>query len=359
MSTMSKLSVPPFLPEGIIGRPVQPYGVPRHILVLRFHAFGDAVITIPVLAGLRRCFPHSTIEVVTSAQYAPLFSALPFLDRVHAITPDGPKIQRIRTLWHLLPQLGSPDLVLDLQRSRLSQLLRQLLRPNAWTGFDRYAPEHALERYLAAVRWAGLQEIHPIFSFPLSNALQNRTEERFNKIVGDEPEAKARPLICLNPAGCWGTKNWPPERYAALGKRLIREFNARILLLGTENVRRGAQIIAQELGEGAINLVGQTSPLEALALVRRLALMVSDDSGLMHLAWTNGVPTLGIFGASRGVWSRPWGEHTRFLGSEDLPCGACMSENCLRTDRICLARVSVEHVFALCVELLNTGTMRA
>lgn len=326
--------------------------------MLRFHAFGDAVITLPVLAGLRNSFPNARIEMVTSAEYAEFFAPLPFLDGVHSVTTSGSRTTKALSLRPLLRQLRSADLVLDLQRSRLSRLLTRLLRPAAWTGFDRFAPEHALERYVAAVRSTGIREIQPSFSFPIADALQQETEERFSREMERGGSENVGPLICLNPAGCWETKNWPPERYAELGDRMVREWNARILLLGTDNVRSGAHIIERELGNNVINLVDKTTAREVLVLVRKLALMVSDDSGLMHLAWTNGIPTLGIFGASRGTWSRPWGAHTRFLGSEDLPCGACMTPQCSRADRICLTRVSVEETFALCAELLEIGKSR-
>ena len=143
-----------------------------------------------------------------------------------------------------------------------------------------------------------------------------------------------------------------------LGRRLIEEWNTRILLLGTENAQDGAATINNELGESVINLVDKTTPLEAMILVRSLSLMVSDDSGLMHLAWTNRVPTIGIFGASRRTWSRPVGKHTRSVGSEDLPCGPCMSESCLRNDRICSTRVSVDEITNLSAELLEEGNDR-
>jgi ADP-heptose:LPS heptosyltransferase len=93
-----------------------------------------------------------------------------------------------------------------------------------------------------------------------------------------------------------------------------------------------------------IDLVGRTTAAEALALVQGLDLMVSDDSGLMHLAWVSGVPTIGLFGASRSTWSRPMGPRSYTFASEDLECGACMSPACARGDLLCLTRVTVEEV---------------
>ena len=340
--------IPPLRSEGILSTPMEPGTRPKKIIVLRFHAFGDTIITLPVLAALRRRFPEASITFVTSSEYVELFSALPMLDTVLPVTTRGSRPRRLMSLVPLRSELGQPDLLLDLQRSRLSRMLSGMLAPRAEAAFDRYGPAHALERYVDAACRSGIDNLRPSFQVPFPEDLKARTLAQFGLIENSGP------LICLNPAGCWHTKNWPPERYAELGKVLEKQWNARIVLLGTQQVREGARVIERELGNRAINLVGRTTTLEALAIIRSLSLMVSDDSGLMHLAWANGVPVISIFGASRSVWSRPLGEHTRHLGSEDLSCGACMRANCLRNDRICLTRITVEEVLGLCSELLGT-----
>ncbi|KXK52386.1 MAG: Heptosyltransferase III [Chlorobi bacterium OLB7] len=124
------------------------------------------------------------------------------------------------------------------------------------------------------------------------------------------------------------------------------------MVMGTHHVRAGGGAIAAALGGDAINLIGRTNIAEALAIVRQLQLMVSDDGGLMHLAWTNGIPTVALFGATRSAWSRPCGAHARWFGSEDLPCGACMNPTCARGDRHCLERISVQKVMETVKEIV-------
>jgi ADP-heptose:LPS heptosyltransferase len=124
-------------------------------------------------------------------------------------------------------------------------------------------------------------------------------------------------------------------------------------MFGTDNVQQGAGVMRQALGERVIDLVGRTTMTEVFAVVRNLDLMVSDDSGLMRMAWVSGVPTVGIFGASRSVWSRPCGEHSYCFGSEDLECGACMSDMCMRGDLFCLHRVSAETVMEQCRKMMK------
>ncbi len=348
------IPVPPLFAEGIIGRPMPAGVTPRRIVVVRLHAFGDAVITLPVLAGLRTLLPESRIEFVTSEEYLDLFESLSMLDAVHGFPARASKLRRVGAITRLASRLGSPDLLLDLQRSNPSLLLGRLLRPTAWTAFDRFAPASALDRYLQAARWSGLDRLQPAYGLTLDNDLRERGRHLLaSHAPASDPwiPGERRPLVALNPAGCWPTKNWPAEYYIELAARLRNKWNARIVLLGTENVRTGAAAISKALKGELIDLTRKTSTGEALAVVGELNLMVSDDSGLMHMAWVSGVPTVAMFGATRGVWSRPCGSHSYLFGSEDLECGACMSPVCARGDLLCLRRVDVEMVYSKCLEL--------
>jgi len=349
------IPIPPFRPEGIAGVPYTRKAPPRHITLARLHAFGDAVIVLPVLAGLRRTYPDARIDLVTLAPYAELFESTGLLDVVWPFTERPARTARGLNALLLATRLGDPDLFIDLQRNGATLLLRRLLRPSAWVTFDRFAPRAALERYLEATRWLVPDDVSPRYDIPLRPRLQHRSAELLVAHGHDPDRDDARPLVCLNPAGGWPTKNWPVARYVELARMMVREWNARIVLLGTEHIRSGGREIARAIGNDAIDLIGTTSVSEAMGVVSRLKLMVSDDSGLMHLAWTCGVPTVGIFGATRSGWSRPYGPHSYCFGSEDLDCGACMSPSCRRLDLHCLERVDAGRVFAECARLISHG----
>jgi len=81
--------------------------------------------------------------------------------------------------------------------------------------------------------------------------------------------------------------------------------------------------------------------------------VLSEDSGLMHMAWVSGTPVVALFGSTRSDWSRPLGPRSVFLDSSDLSCGACMQATCRRGDVFCLSRRSPEEVFARAVSLLE------
>ena len=344
--------VPPVTPDGVIGVPLGPGRDPKRVVVIRLHAFGDTAITFPVLAALKRRLPGVRLDVVTDIRSADLFAAHRDVDGVFSWDTRRGKYRKGLSVLRValaLRRHGRIPTVVDLQRNRWSQFLTRLLAPEAWAGFDRHAPRTALTRYLDAAEHLGLGRIAPVLAphakpEPLAGARALLVQ------AGWEP---ARPLVCLNPAGGWETKQWPIERFAELGRRLARETGCRLLTLAAAPVPPRFDAFTKALGPDAIDLAGKTTPGVALAAVSLASLVVSEDSGLMHLAWVQGVPTLALFGSSRSTWSRPEGPKSDGFYSEDLECGACMQPVCGRGDLLCLMRVTVDDVFRKSLELMR------
>lgn len=335
--------IPPFKADGLIGVPV-PSGVdPERIVVVRFHAFGDTAITFPLLAALRRRFPTVRLDVVTDVRSEALFRAHRDVDAVFAFDTRIGRFGKAMALLFVTLSLRrrAVPVLLDLQRNRWSALLIRLLSPQAWAGFDRHAPRTALSRYLEAAESLGLGRLEPVFAPHAKGELVEAARKRLFS-EGWDGEA---PLVCLNPAGGWATKQWAIERYVELGRRLHAE-GFQLIALSAPPVPSRYAALKEGLGNRLLDLTGRTTSGEALAVVALCSLVVSDDSGLMHLAWTQGVATLALFGASRSAWSRPEGPGSDGFYSEDLECGACMSPDCAREDVLCLARVGVDEVTA-------------
>lgn len=343
--------VPPFVAEGVRARPLPRGAEPARVVVVRFRAFGDTVAVLPVVGAIRARHPATRIEVVTGPGSASLFRAHADVDRVHVLDGGGTSLAKISAVSRVARALREEplDALLDLQRSTVSRLLTHLARPAAFAAFDRFAPEHGLDRYLEAAGRLGLGRLEPV----LAPRIRPEPVSAAAALLARKGHDPARPLVCLNPAGGWRTKQWALERYAALGHRLATETGARCLLLGAGEGLSRVRGLAEALGPRAVDLSGETTPDVAMAALAQASLVVSDDSGLMHLAWTQGVPTVAIFGASRATWCRPKGERTDGFYSEDLACGACMRARCGRGDLHCLDRVSVDDVLARALPLLS------
>lgn len=343
-------SVPPFTPDGVLAKPLAPGAPLRRLVVIRLHAFGDTAITFPLLAALKCRFPSLGLDVVTDVRSRELFKAHRNVDRVYAFEtrqarlPKGIAVLRTAAALRARPVPA----VLDLQRNRWSRFLTRLLVPDAWAAFDRHAPRSALARYVEAADALGLAPGKPVLRTHARPELVAAARERLVAAGWDGTS----PLVALNPAGGWETKQWPLERYIALGRRLANA-GCRLLALAPAPVPERFRALGEALAPGLLDLTGETTPSEALALVSLASLVVSDDSGLMHLAWVQGVPALALFGSSRAAWSRPEGPRAGGFYSEDLACGACMQPVCARGDLLCLVRVTVDDVFLRSMELMR------
>jgi ADP-heptose:LPS heptosyltransferase len=242
------------------------------------------------------------------------------------------------------------DLVLDLQRNWMSRIIRRLISPLSWSEFDRYYPLPAGERVIEAFRAAGVR----IDAAPGPLPVRRDLLERGRGILEAKGWDGRQKLIVLNPAGLWKTRNWPLEGYVEFSRRWLDEEPVKFVLLGTERIREKATLLSGALGASFLNLVGETSLDEAMAVLQYCSLILTEDSGLMHMGWTSGIPTLALFGSSRHDWSRPLGEHTLCFHSGDLPCGACMEPTCRFGDVHCLTRYSPAQVFEASRAILQT-----
>jgi heptosyltransferase-2 len=290
------------------------------------------------------------LDVVTDVRSRELFQAHRDVDGVYAFETRQQRLPKGLAVLRTAAALRTSPVpaVLDLQRNRWSRFLTRLLVPRAWAAFDRHAPKSALARYVEAADALGLSPGEPVFAPHARPDLVAAARARLGAAGWDG----AAPLVCLNPAGGWETKQWLLERYVALGRQL-ESAGCRLLALAPAPVPPRFLALREALAPGLLDFTGQTTPPEALALVSLASLAVSEDSGLMHLAWVQGVPALALFGSSRAAWSRPEGPRSAGFYSEDLACGACMQPTCARGDLLCLRRVGVDDVFRRASDVLG------
>jgi ADP-heptose:LPS heptosyltransferase len=137
--------------------------------------------------------------------------------------------------------------------------------------------------------------------------------------------------------------------------RAFQELDSRpvkFLVLGLPGLKGKAEYLRSELDGSLLDLVGRTTAEEAFRLVGRADLVLSEDSGLMHMSWVLGIPTLALFGSSRGDWSRPLGQRSLCLDSSDLECRFCMEAECRFGGVRCLTRRTPQEVAKVAFSLM-------
>jgi len=252
-------------------------------------------------------------------------------------------------LPHLL--LRRYDVILDLQNNIYSDIVRKALRPKAWALYDKFSPVSAAERYRLTIEAVGLGRNQASHRLQLKDATQG-LGLLYSKGWNGEDD-----LVALNPAGAFITRNWDIKNYAAFARLwLLQRPRTQFIVLGTAFIAAKAAELRQQLGSRLLDLTGQTTTAEAFAILQHVKLILSEDSGLMHMAWISGVPTLALFGSTRSDWSRPLGDHTLLLSSSDLPCGDCMQATCRFGDVHCLTRHTPELVLSHALALASAGT---
>jgi ADP-heptose:LPS heptosyltransferase len=240
------------------------------------------------------------------------------------------------------------DLTIDLQRNRLSRIIRIVSGAPSWSEFDRFSPLPAHARVISTLALAGIG--NPAHEIPVP--CSESASKRGRRILEEAGWDGSTKLVVFNPAGAWATRNWPLSRYVELYRLWSMHEPVWVLVLGTDRLREKGSFFAREGGMNVINLAGKTTAGEAFAVLRQAAVIVSEDSGLMHMAWAAGVPIVALFGSTRSDWSAPQGERAVCLDSADLECGCCMEPACRFGDVHCLTRRTPDGVLDSALALL-------
>jgi heptosyltransferase III len=277
-----------------------------HILFVTATRIGDAVLSTGLIAYLIERHPGARLTIAAGPVAAPLFEAVPGLQRLAVI-------EKRPWSMHWVPFYAAVarrrwDIVVDLRGSALAWLLRAGSRRVMAKGDAR---EHRVQQL------GRLFGLDPPPRPRLWTAAHH--ERRASTLV-----PPGGPVLAIGPAANWRGKQWRSERFAELAWRLTATKGvfpgARIAVLAAAHERAQAEPLLAAIPERRrIDLVGKLDLLTAAAAVRRCALFIGNDTGLMHIAATVGTPTLGLFGPSPIAQYAPWGCRTAVVRTADPP----------------------------------------
>ncbi|MGQ9689154.1 MAG: lipopolysaccharide heptosyltransferase II [Desulfobaccales bacterium] len=321
----------------------------RHILLRPPNWVGDAVMSLPLLAGFRRLFPRASLTVLAVPRVAPLFAGQP---GVAEVIPYPAGREKWRTLLGLR---GRFDLALALPNSLESAFGLWLSRTPCRLGYaaDGRSPflttvikgKGSLQGVRHVYYYLGLLEAFgPVGEvWPPRLHLSEAELAAGRALLEQNEQSPGGPWVGLAPGASYGpAKRWPAERFAAVGEILRQEFQARVVLLGGPDDRQAAAEV-QRCGQGRfLNLAGQTTLRQALAVLAHLKVLITNDSGLMHAAAALGVPVVAIFGSTSPAATRPFTRRAAVI-HHPLPCSPCLKRTCT-VDYACLTAITVTEV---------------
>jgi heptosyltransferase-2 len=361
------------------------------ILVRGVNWLGDAVMSVPALQRLREAKPRGRISLLAPEKLAGLWQGQPFLDDLMLFSPGDSLPQTARRLRAekfsaavTFPNSLRSALELWLagipQRAGYARPWRTLFlthpvprRPGALAMRRRSAGEirqliargespsplppsaHHIHDYLrlAAALGASAAPLPPRITISQEEA------ERSAARLGLPAARKDRPFLGLNPGAEYGpAKRWPAESFIAAGIALRQATRCRWIIFGGPADREIAHFIWTGLGQdpagqAAINLAGQTTLRELAAALQSCRLLLTNDSGPMHLAAAVGTPVVVPFGSTSPEMTGPiWSAGAQILRAPGIPCSPCFRRDC-PIDFRCMRGISSEAVVAAALRALN------
>lgn len=325
------------------------------VLIVKLSSLGDLFHALPAVHNIKAGL-KAEIHWVVQDEYADLVRCFTDVDRV--IPVSRRHWYRGRRVFLRRLRLYNYDYVLDLQGLMKSAIVCGLARTRRRVGPSfcrecsvlfysavaghRDTKRHAVDQCMDTVRYLGLSCLSQ--EFPVAFPGVERTEPR--------------PRVGLLPVSRWETKNWFADRFAAVAVRLQRERDATIFLLGGPGDAAVCAELEKAIGGRVVNLCGKLAIPESGALIRELDLLISNDSGPVHMAVAVGTPTLVVFGPTDPQRTGPYGTFHRVVRGNQ-PCQPCYDRVCRLGDKPCMKEVTPERVGDEAMQLLDAIQRRA
>ena len=341
------------------GRVLQPF----RILIRSTNWLGDAVMSIPAVRAIKRGRPDAHVTILTPAKLADLWKQVAEVDDVIAIESGdsvfgvAKKIRRDFEVAILFPNSLRSALEVWLARiprrvgfpgHRRAWLLNQVFRGKKKKKEARpEPPRHQVHHYLALAKFIGA-------------GVEDVTGDRgtVDRDPGDAPRHRSPLRLGLCPGAEYGpTKRWFPERFGEVIRAVSANRDCEWVLFGVEkDAAIGAEILRDFTGAHR-NLIGKTTLAQLIEELRACDLLLTNDTGTMHLAAFLGVPTVSLFGSTEPALTGPLGGIHRVI-RHHVSCSPCFLREC-PLDLRCMNAINVPEVVAAINEMLDASGTRS
>ncbi len=354
---------------------------PRSILIVKLSAIGDVVQTLPMMEALRRQYQNARIDWVVEEEASDILIGHPALNQV-IISRRKSWLNRARQrgafrtmaeIRSFVRELRSRryDWVIDNHGVLKSGLITCLARGRRKIGFkacagiadegsylftnERYKPlpieRHALERYLDLVSQIGVEAGRPSLEFRIPEESRRRAENLLR-----QKGSLARPIVVIHPMAKWETKEWPMANFARTISSLLAG-KASVIITGGPQDDEPVEEIFSHVPEKArvLNLVGKTNLRELAGVFSLSDLVLTPDTGPMHLAAAVNAPLIALFGPTAPWRTGPYGNQNVIL-RKPLPCSPCFRKKCETLE--CMKSITVEDVLRSIEEKLKHNRTR-
>ncbi|MBN1384674.1 MAG: lipopolysaccharide heptosyltransferase II [Elusimicrobia bacterium] len=315
------------------------------ILIIRLSSIGDIVLATPLVRCLREKFPEAQIDFILKKEYSEILSNNPHISNL--ILFDG-------NISGCSKKISSEryDIVIDIHRNFRSflltlfskarvlryknNLLKRLLLVEAGVNLYNNDMVSVPKRYLKTAEGLGVPDDGKGPDFFIDKEIDNKFSYLPENCIG----------IC--PVAVWKTKRWPAGNFIEFGKKKAAESDCEILIFGGKNDSEYCECIKDKIGKKARNLCG-LSLQETASAVKRCRFLLTNDTGIMHIAEALKVPVVAVFGPTVEEFGfYPQSDKSKVISKKYLckPCTTKGSDRCPVGDFKCMKEISIEEVFS-------------
>ncbi|GKS64979.1 hypothetical protein YTPLAS72_22830 [Nitrospira sp.] len=347
--------------------------LPQRILVRVPNWIGDAVMCEPAIRGLRSLFPTAELTILAKPSIAELYTGCSGVDQVLVYDDQGSHVG-IAGKWVLAGLLRRHhfDLAVLFQNAFEAAFLAWLAGIPRRYGYATDGrvffltqpvavprPEslvHQVEYYWNMLKPLGVTGDAPLPTLHVSTDEDRLVDDRLASAGIDS----AHLMVGINPGSTYGSaKRWLPERFAEVTQRVVRQLEKEagvgiaVAILGGRGEESLGKNIASRLDCRSIVLSGTTTIRELMAVVKRCCLLVTNDTGPMHIAAAFGVPIVAVFGPTDSRTTAPYGQEQAVV-REPVDCAPCLLRDC-PIDHRCMTRISVDRVHETALKQISAG----
>ncbi len=305
----------------------------QKIALIRLSSIGDIVLTTPLIRAVRKAYPDAVIDFIVKAQYVDLLKTNPHLSNVIAFdhTAGWKELWRLKQiikqeqytyLIDLHKNLRSVYLCMGSRASVVLQYKKEYWKRSLllWLRINRFKPAAPIfKRYFHAL--ASLNIVPDQDGSEI--VVPSDVLKKVRTICGRDGLRIDRPTVVLCPGAGYSTKRWMPDGFAAVGDYFCNNYQSNVIILGGESDRLECETVQNQMMSKVWNYTGAFTLMEAAALLKLSTIVITNDTGLMHIAQSQKKPVVALFGStSQELGYFPFPEKS-FVIEKSLSCRPC------------------------------------
>lgn len=339
----------------------------KKILIVRLDRIGDVILSTPAIKALKEAYPDSYIAFMVRPYARDIVEGNPYLDEVIIYDKNGKERSISGNCRFILNLCKSKfDLAIILHPTARTHIITFLAGIRIRIGYDKklgflltkriphakqFGLKHEIDYTLAILRYIGIDAKDRTLYMPVNEKSEHKIKNLFKHSGVEDNDL----VVAIHPGASCPSKRWRAEKFAEVANGLVKKYNAKVVIISGIKEKRFGDAVTNLVKFNSINLSGRTTVGDIASILRRSRLLISNDSGPVHIACAVGTPVISIFGRmERGLSPARWGPtgERDVVIHKDVGCDICLAHNC-KIGFKCLEAITAEEVFEAADKILS------